>query len=79
MTDKIEELKKQCKVDKYWDEKNQVWIENYFDVNMFAALIIKESITAIEIEVGNWRQLAPFNDMIRQRGVFAIKQRFGIK
>jgi len=78
MNNKIEELKKQCRVEKHWDADSKKWVDGYFDEDKFAKLIINESARAIETEVSNWKQLAPFNNIILQRGIYAIKQHFGI-
>jgi hypothetical protein len=78
MSEKIKELKKQCRVEKSWDPESKKWVDGYFDEDKFARLIINESAKAIELEVNNWRQLAPFNNIILHRGINAIKQHFGI-
>lgn len=59
---KIEELKRECKVERYWDPDKEIWVEAHVDLNLFASKIIQESTRAIELEVNNWRQLAPFNE-----------------
>jgi hypothetical protein len=78
MNNKIEELKKQCTVDKYWDGEKELWVHKHVDLDKFAQSIINECAGAIVKEVNNWQQLAPFNNIIKQRGVHAIKQHFGL-
>ena len=76
MNERINSFKKQCTIDKHWDNDAQKWIDGHFDVDKFAKLIVNESVKAIELEVNNWSQLAPFNSIIKQRGVYAIKRHF---
>ena len=78
MNNRIEELKKQCKAEKYWDANAQKWVDTPFDADKFAKLIIDECAGAVVKEVSNWKQLAPFDGIIKQRGVYAIKNHFGL-
>lgn len=78
MSDQIKKLKELCRTDKHWDADKQKWIEASFDEDKFARLIINESVKAIDIEVNNWTQLAPFNQIIKHRGIQAIRTHFGI-
>jgi len=78
MTDRIKKLRELCRVEKHWDADTQKWVEGSFDEDKFAKLIINESAKAIDIEVNNWSQIAPFNQIIKQRGIQAIKNHFGL-
>jgi hypothetical protein len=78
MNNKFEELKKQCGCEKHWDVTNSKWVDSQIDLDEFAKLIINECAGAIVKEVNNWQQLAPFNNIIKQRGVLAIKNHFGL-
>lgn len=78
INERIENLKQQCRVEKHWDSEKEIWIGDHIDIDKFAMLLINESAKAIENEVNNWKQLAPFNNIIKQRGILAIKNQFGL-
>lgn len=78
MNNKFEELKKQCGGEKIWDVSTSKWVDSQIDLDKYAELIVIEATKAVESEVNNWQQLAPFNNIIKQRGVYAIKRHFGL-
>jgi hypothetical protein len=52
---------------------------DYFDINKFAELIVRECAQAFEAEVDTWKEMDPYQGSIKRQGTKAIKQHFGVE
>ena len=42
MSERIQELKNQCWVEKHWDKENERWVDRHIDLDKFAHLLLED-------------------------------------